>query len=307
MSKLDPWYFQRWAYNQKVGNPIRKSVLTMLAIMADANTGRCEAKQEMLLTAVEAGERAVRNHLVALEQMGLIARRAQFRIDRGRRGDEFLLLAPGIDAWPDGEPVQRIVHPAPDAGGEDVHPAPDAAPPGTSGYPPRGTGDAGQELPPTSEQPLGNNDIARTASDAGCSSTWTYHRKQVPKWAAERALGAFAAFAERAGQKIEPFRPSNGRPSEALTLITGAVLDHPDVDADTWSRLITAAFADPWWTGVPSPGVVFGPKVLDRGLQALANPDAVSGNGRRRAPAGEKPFGLIGDMSRFDNQPEDAF
>lgn len=112
----DPWYFQRWAFDVKVGNPVRKAVLSMLAMMADAQTGRCEAKQETLAAGVEAGERAIRGHLSTLEKMGVIARRPQFRRDRGRRGDEFLLLAPGIDEWPDGESVSRD-QPAQDAGG----------------------------------------------------------------------------------------------------------------------------------------------------------------------------------------------
>lgn len=104
----DPWRFQRWAFDATTGNSTRKSVLSMLAMMADMNTGRCEAKQDTLAKGVEASERSVRAHLGALEQQGFIARRAQFRVDRGRRGDEYLLLAPGVDTWPDGERIVRV-------------------------------------------------------------------------------------------------------------------------------------------------------------------------------------------------------
>lgn len=132
----DPWFFQRWAFHASSGSPARKAVLSMLAMLADANTGRCEAKQETLAKGVETSERTVREHLRALEATGLIARRAQFRADRGRRGDEYLLLAPGVAEWPDGTPVQ----PADSSGGG-----------GRNQYPPRGIESSGQE------QPLKNN------------------------------------------------------------------------------------------------------------------------------------------------------
>jgi len=103
----DPWAFQRWAFATTVGNPVRKAVLSMLAMMADSSSGRCEAKQATLAAGVEAGERAVRGHLRALEQAEVIARRPQRRLDGSRRGDEFLLLAPWITEWPDGETIMR--------------------------------------------------------------------------------------------------------------------------------------------------------------------------------------------------------
>ena len=103
---FDPWAFQRWARNQRTGTPARKAVLNTLAGMADATTGRCEAKARSLAFHCEMSERSVRSHLSTLDDLGLIARRPQFRRDGGRRGDEYLLLAPGIDEWPDGEPVE---------------------------------------------------------------------------------------------------------------------------------------------------------------------------------------------------------
>lgn len=129
----DPWRFQKWAYHTKTGNSSRKAVLSMLAMMADMNTGRCEAKQETLAEGCELTDRSVRAHLRSLEEMGLVARRPQWRRDRGRRGDEFLLLAPGVVEWPDGE---------------HIHPEGFSAPPGTNGNPPRGIETSGQEQPP---------------------------------------------------------------------------------------------------------------------------------------------------------------
>lgn len=103
----DPWYFQRWAYGTVTGSLGRKAVLSALAVLADATTGRCEAKLDVLAQYVEASERTVRAHLRDLERMGLVASRPQFRVDRGSRSDEFLLLAEGIVAWPDGALVVR--------------------------------------------------------------------------------------------------------------------------------------------------------------------------------------------------------
>jgi hypothetical protein len=104
---IDPWRFQRWAFNTSTGSVGRKAVLVALAVMADVNTGRCEARQDTLAQQVEADARTVRRHLRDLEGAGLIARRHQYRIDHKRRNDEFLLLAPWVEAWPDGMPVPK--------------------------------------------------------------------------------------------------------------------------------------------------------------------------------------------------------
>lgn len=113
---IDPWAFQRWAYQTRVGSPARKAVLMVLSTMADTNTGRCQAKQETLWQACEMGETTIRGHLKALERGGFIARRAQRRADGSRRNDEYLLLAPWVAEWPDGAPVQIPLQPAEPAG-----------------------------------------------------------------------------------------------------------------------------------------------------------------------------------------------
>lgn len=135
----DPWEFQRWAFATTTGNPVRKAVLSFLASMADTNTGRCEARQATLAQGVEASERAVRGHLKALEDAGIVARRAQRRRDGSRRGDEFLLLAPWVTEWPDGEPLHAADHAGSTRNGS-------TKPPGTD-RPNHPAARAGQELP----------------------------------------------------------------------------------------------------------------------------------------------------------------
>lgn len=103
---VDPWALQRWAFDATTGHPARKALLSMLAMMGDATTGRCEAKVGTLAKGVEVSDRSARQHLAQLEKAGLMARRPQYRTDGGRRGDEYLLLAPWVAEWPDGTVVR---------------------------------------------------------------------------------------------------------------------------------------------------------------------------------------------------------
>lgn len=204
----DPWAFQRWAFETKVGSPARKAVLSMLAMMAEHNTGRCEAKQDTIAQGVEAGERSVRAHLKGLEEDGIIARRPQFRIDGSRRGDEYLLLAPGVTEWPDGTPIRP---PADSTGGQ-------------SGYPPTGTEHAGQE------QPLGN-DHASGRKNAGESAD--AFPEDLDPSLHEVAIAAgkiLKATALRRGQKKEVTRAAVGH----------AVLSYPDRDHVNVARRVEA-------------------------------------------------------------------
>lgn len=113
----DPWAFQRWAFDARVGSPTRKLLLMALATMADSSTGRCQAKQTTLAHWCEVSDRSLRPHLKGLEEQGLIARRAQHRDDGSRRSDEYLLLAPWVSSWPDGQ-IVRMSHPEESSGRE---------------------------------------------------------------------------------------------------------------------------------------------------------------------------------------------
>lgn len=101
----DPWYFQRWAYSQKLGNSTRKLVLGALATMADSETGSCFASQDRLANYAECSVRTVHDHLKAMEAAGLLERRRRSSIHGYRLADMFLLLAPGVTEWPDDTPV----------------------------------------------------------------------------------------------------------------------------------------------------------------------------------------------------------
>jgi hypothetical protein len=140
---MDPWAFQRWAFEQQVGSPARKAVLALLAIMADSGTGRCEAKQKTLAQGTEMSVKSVGRHLVELEERGFVARRPQVRVDGGRRSDEYLLLAPWVDSWPDGTPPDRVTR------GDD---------------PPANNAEAQQTTVSAQERPLGNGHASKPAN-----------------------------------------------------------------------------------------------------------------------------------------------
>jgi DNA-binding transcriptional ArsR family regulator len=207
----DPWWLQRWAYETKTGNPGRKAVLSMLATMADSNSARCEGKQDTIAEGVELSVRAVGGHLKVLEEAGLIARRPQFRVDRGRRADEFLLLAPGITAWPDGEAVQS----ADSSGG------PDDADGTPGGVRPRG----GQERPLS-----GNGRSSRQDSSAGAPDAFP---DDLPSELHDVAIAA--------GKILKATAIARGQAREVTRAAVGhAVLTYPDRDHVQVAREVEA-------------------------------------------------------------------
>lgn len=127
----DPWYFQRWAREQKLGNPTRKLILTSLAITAESQTGAGFMAQGDLAEFAECSVRTVSDHLKALEAAQLLARRRRFSKAGRRIADGFLLLAPGIAEWPDGEPVDAAAagseSPRADSAGGDLAQSPPEA------------------------------------------------------------------------------------------------------------------------------------------------------------------------------------
>lgn len=103
-----------------------------LATTADMTTARCEAKRATLATWAEVTPDTVSAHLRALAERRLIARREQRRIDGGRRADEFLLLAPWVTEWPDGEPLPDPLPDSREGGRNEGAPSPLSGETGTT-------------------------------------------------------------------------------------------------------------------------------------------------------------------------------
>lgn len=207
----DPWEVQRWAFQQTTGNAARKAVLMALAVMAEMSSGRCEAKIAHLVEWTELSERSVQSHLKLLKETGFIAMRPQWRRDGGQRGNEFLLLLPGVTEWPDGERVQ------------DSHPPGevDSTPPVQPAAPqelPLGNGHASKQDDPRARLPDGFPEelrphgrvvygiLRQIAEDHGAKKVWPKALGQVlmahPKHPLVATANAFAAWAVDPPRKI---------------------------------------------------------------------------------------------------------
>lgn len=265
----DPWEFQRWAFEQRAGGVGRKAILTALAMMADANTGRCEVKQRTLSEMCEIKQATVVDHLRALVESGLIVRRAQFRVDGGRRCDEFLLRAPWVTEWPDGAPL--------DFSGR-----------GENSYPPSGISKGGSRTTAwnrnktSSKEELVLLELPRLNQDiSAVERIVRFDGKTVPRQRLELAEAILGEFNRQAGTGYGAYT-GRGHPSEDLKRIIGALTDaRPPVTFDEAKRIIAWALKNPFWEGRPSAGVVFGPKVFPATRESAASRVVRrNGNGR---------------------------
>lgn len=84
-----------WANKQKVGNPLGKLVLIMLANYAD-QYGVCFPSQKRIATDCECTDRAVREWLATFEKSGLIVRKERRRASGYRTSDEITLAIPEL-------------------------------------------------------------------------------------------------------------------------------------------------------------------------------------------------------------------
>jgi hypothetical protein len=95
-------------------------------------------------------------------------------------------------------------------------------------------------------------------------------RKAVPPLLVEDAMRALEHFNAQTGRACQPFT-AQGRPSESLSRIIGAMLDYPAVRIE-WRRMIDRCLAEPWWDGPASTGCIFGPKVVEQSLAKAQTP-----------------------------------
>ena len=98
----------------------------------------------------------------------------------------------------------------------------------------------------------------------------TFRRRRVPADQLATAERALAAFNQQTSQHIGAYR-SDGRPSDALTRILGAITDKPEkLTGDYCERLVTTTLNRRWWGNDPATvGVIFGPGVIDRNIAAV--------------------------------------
>lgn len=133
-----------------------------------------------------------------------------------------------------------------------------------------------------------------------------YGSKTSTKQQTKIAISLLDSWNSEAGQKIKVF-DGLGRTTAGMKLIIGAVMAHPDVEASYWLRTMNTVLASPYpyWGKTPSPGVVFGPNVVDANLQ---DPTRNAGKPPLNAPtktpqtATERHEQLKRDIDRMENR-----
>lgn len=92
----------------------------------------------------------------------------------------------------------------------------------------------------------------------------TYRGRTVPRPTVQAAEHLLDVFADATGSRLAP-RTGDGRPSQALKQIVGALLERPDEPSDVWERGVRAMVADPpgWIDGRLMVGHLFGPRAAE--------------------------------------------
>lgn len=99
----------------------------------------------------------------------------------------------------------------------------------------------------------------------------TYRGKTVPRPLADDAVHLLTVFNEATGGHVGAFG-ANGKQSENLTRIVGALTDRPGVEREVWERGVRAMVANPpgWVDGKLAIGHLFGPRAADHTLSRAA-------------------------------------
>lgn len=93
--------------------------------------------------------------------------------------------------------------------------------------------------------------------------TLRFNGRPVERERVKLAEDVLREFNRQTGSRRSPYK-GNGDTSDALTRILGAVLAWPDLDLPEWAAVIGRALAEPWWSGRPSVGAIFGPRVIEQ-------------------------------------------
>jgi hypothetical protein len=94
-----------------------------------------------------------------------------------------------------------------------------------------------------------------------------FDRKPVPPDRLAQAERLLADFNRQAGTGYST-RTGDGKAADPLTRIIGGLTRRPDVDEAWCGRAVAWQLANPFWTGPAHPGVVYGPGVFDKALEA---------------------------------------
>lgn len=114
------------------------------------------------------------------------------------------------------------------------------------------------------------------------------------------ATAILTAFNARAGTGYRPIT-RNGKPSEDLSRILGALDDDDRITLPIAGRMIEVAFSRPFWQGRPHTGVVFGPRVASALVEEAVNP-APAGTPNRPSRQSAALAGLLANEQTINER-----
>lgn len=230
-----------WASGQTTGSPSRKAVLVALANRANHDTGLCCPSVETIAAETEMSERTVRRALAELVDGGYVSRRRRRRQDGtlGVYEYEFSHVEP---------PVTVTSPPATVAASPPVTVAArNQEQPSNQDYPPIGPPHEHDDDDDDRDVVVANG---TTVAVADGRSSWTVDRRKVLDDERDLAERILTAWNTETGQRLQS--------RDWLSKIVMRCREHPTVTLEDHVRVIRAALSDPWWTGPPSPSVVYG-------------------------------------------------
>ncbi len=213
-----------WAMEQTTGNPTRKAVLVALADFTNAETGKCCPYISTIAARTEYSEKTVQRALNDLVVAGFVERSRRKRPDGKQAGYDYRLPAVLVIQ------VRREPEVTESAGPEVTESA----------------HEPGRSLEPTTPPvvpPESNEVVLRRR-------VITVDRKQATVQEVTLAAVVLGTWNRTFDQNLTSV--------EWLSKIIMRLREHPEYGIPEHVSIIETAFADPWWTGAPSPSVVYG-------------------------------------------------
>jgi DNA-binding transcriptional ArsR family regulator len=211
-----------WAWRQPLANPTRKLVLLKLADAAN-DDGVCWPFVGTIARDVGVSVRSVERHVAALREAGLVDAEQQYRDDGSKTFN-----------------VYRLV-------GYRPHPTPVSGTPDTSdpGHP---THVSGLARASGQKEPLEPSVEPDPPNPPGTPAT--VGRRPVTQPEALTAAGILREFNDVFGTRFTL--------AAWAAKIISRVREHPELDVVAHRVVLEANATAPWWSGAPSPSVVYG-------------------------------------------------
>lgn len=260
--RLSPLFTWRSAIVESTLTSTQRHVALTLSLHMNERGGSCFPTHEQLQEETGLGRSTVIAALKALEEAGWLIRRPGGGRRRGGNGQatEYSATVPLLDG---SETVNR--------------------PPGGQNRPAAGHQDdiqdaTDQEQSPPSP-PGGELDAVHPANRPS-----KVNRKAVTDGEYERASAILAAFNRHAGTRYGS--------KDYISKIVSRIREHPELDVHAHAVVIYRSLAAPWWSGPPSPSVIYGNESLfERCVHAAASTEPLPD--RALTPEEIRTFGTV--------------